>query len=191
MVVLFAGKLQSKKNPVLLLETFRELGSSAHLVFVGNGELEGELRQRAGSMQNVHFMPFQNQSAMPAVYRLGDLFVLPSQGPEETWGLALNEAMASGRAVIASTRVGGACDLVQSERNGWVFESGDGSTLLKILNEAIGMGRLALASMGECAQLHSCRFSTEESAARIAAAARQMFGSGPADSAARTDASIA
>ncbi len=93
-VILFAGKLQPKKNPALLLDAFGTLNNGAHLVFVGNGELEGKLKAIARTLPNVHFMPFQNQSAMPAVYRLGDVFVLPSQGPEETWGLALNEAMA-------------------------------------------------------------------------------------------------
>ena len=47
---------------------------------------------------------------MPIVYRLGDLFCLPSQGPGETWGLAINEAMACKRQVIASNKCGAAID---------------------------------------------------------------------------------
>jgi glycosyltransferase involved in cell wall biosynthesis len=167
LVVLFAGKLQRKKNPGLLLEAFLGLDHEAHLIFVGNGELEGELRTRAQGADNVHFLPFQNQSAMPAVYRLGDIFVLPSQGPEETWGLALNEAMASGRAVIASTKVGGACDLIRRDKNGWIFESGDRRGLQDTLRDAIRRGRAALHSMGRAAQFESARWSSEESARLI------------------------
>jgi glycosyltransferase involved in cell wall biosynthesis len=167
MVFLYAGKLQPKKNPGLLLDAFSALKDGSHLVFVGNGELEVELKRKAAAIENVHFMSFQNQSVMPAVYRLGDVFVLPSQGPEETWGLALNEAMASGRAVIASTKVGGACDLIQSDENGWIFESGDRKALEDVLRRAVNCGRPGLHAMGRAAQASSVHWSTEESARRI------------------------
>jgi glycosyltransferase involved in cell wall biosynthesis len=58
---------------------------------------------------------------MPVVYRLGDVFVLPSAW-QETWGLAINEAMASGRAIIASNKVGCAVDLVKPAENGFIFQ---------------------------------------------------------------------
>jgi glycosyltransferase involved in cell wall biosynthesis len=167
LVVLFAGKLQHKKNPVLLLDAFSALEDGSHLVFVGSGELESELKAKAKSLRHVHFMAFQNQSLMPAVYRLGDIFVLPSQGPEETWGLALNEAMASGRAVIASSKVGGACDLIRSGENGWMFKSGDRKALEDVLRATVVCGRTRLHAMGRDAQDLSANWSTEESARRI------------------------
>lgn len=166
-VLLFAGKLQPKKNPALLLNAVRTLDRRVHLVFVGNGELEDELRAKAQSLPNVHFMPFQNQSVMPAVYRVGDVFVLPSQGPEETWGLALNEAMASGRPVIASSMVGGARDLVQAGTNGWIFESGDQKGLEDVLRRVIEIGKAGLRTLGRSAKDGSVHWSTEESARRI------------------------
>lgn len=176
LVILFAGKLQPKKNPHLLLDAFNAMKDPAHLVFVGNGELEGELKAQAVAHECVHFMPFQNQSIMPAVYRLGDVFVLPSQGPEETWGLAMNEAMASGRAVIASTRVGGACDLIQPGENGWIFESGDRAALTHLLRQAVGYGRARLHAMGRAAQAGGVQWSTEASARRIGEATLAVLG---------------
>jgi glycosyltransferase involved in cell wall biosynthesis len=104
------------------------------------------------------------------VYLLGDIFVLPSQGPEETWGLAMNEAMAAGRAVIASSMVGGATDLIRSEKTGWIFESGSRSALEALLRRAIDMGRPGLHAMGKAAQAESVQWSTEESARCIGAA---------------------
>ena len=166
-VFLFAGKLQAKKNPGLLLEAFAHAGAAAHLVLAGQGEVEAELKFRSRNRGNVHFLPFQNQSVMPSVYRLGDVFVLPSQGPGETWGLALNEAMACGRAVIASSKVGAARDLIQPGVTGWVFESGDGDALAGLLREAAAHGREHLRTMGAAARLDSNRWSTEESARRI------------------------
>jgi glycosyltransferase involved in cell wall biosynthesis len=169
-VFLYAGKFQTKKAPGLLLDAFHTLPLGSHLVFVGSGELEAELKVQAAQRNDVHFLPFQNQSVMPEVYRLGDAFVLPSRGPGETWGLGLNEAMASGRAVIASNKVGGARDLIQQGENGWVFESGDERALAAVLSAAMRLGRAGLHAMGAIGQARSTRWSTEESARGIAAA---------------------
>lgn len=63
--------------------------------------------------ERVLILPFQNQSRMPLVYRLADLFILPS-AYGETWGLAVNEALACGRPVLVSDRVGCAPDVVDA-----------------------------------------------------------------------------
>ena len=82
------------------------------LVLVGAGELHAEIdRIAAAHPQRFRVLPFQNQSRMPIVYRLGDLVVLFS-GYGETWGLAVNEALACGRPVLVSDRVGCAADVV-------------------------------------------------------------------------------
>jgi glycosyltransferase involved in cell wall biosynthesis len=173
--LLFAGKFTEKKDPLSLLEAFAKLDSSAHLVFAGSGQLEGRLRDRAGSRANVHFLPFQNQSEMPSVYRLADLFVLPSRGPGETWGLAMNEAMASGRPVIAGSRVGGARDLIRSGATGWTFESGNVAALTDVLHRAVDLGRAGLLSMGETAQKSISKWSTEAAAEGIENATLQAI----------------
>lgn len=122
LVFLFCGKFEPKKDPMILLKAAESFPEYKFL-FVGNGILEEEMKQKAGN--NVFFLPFQNQSQMPVIYRAGDVFVLPSQGPGETWGLGVNEAMACGKAVLVSDKVGCAPDLVKSGENGYVFESGN------------------------------------------------------------------
>ena len=52
------------------------------------------------------------------------MFVLPS-AYAETWGLAVNEALACGRPVLVSDRVGCAGDVVEPGRNGLVFRHDD------------------------------------------------------------------
>lgn len=168
LVLLYAGKLIPKKDPLLLLDAFRKLRSPAHLVLCGNGVLEGALRARAGGHPRIHFLPFQNQRAMPALYRLGDVFVLPSRGPGETWGLALNEALACARAVVAGSKVGAARDLIQHGLNGWVFESGSLDGLARVLEQIGATDRSRLRAMGEEGQRLSSAWSSEETAARIA-----------------------
>jgi glycosyltransferase involved in cell wall biosynthesis len=128
--VVYVGKLLPKKNPELLVDVFsRPVFNSMRLILVGDGELKEILEQKAKNSRNIHFLPFQNQSVMPAVYRMGDIFCLPSRGPGETWGLAVNEAMACGRAVLVSDQVGCACDLVVNGTNGYIFQSGNAASL--------------------------------------------------------------
>jgi glycosyltransferase involved in cell wall biosynthesis len=113
-VILFAGKLETKKNPFFLINLAKKLPSKEFIfVFVGSGPLEAELKKQA--TENCIFLGFQNQKMMPSVYRLADVFVLPSVGPGETWGLAINEALACGVPVVASDKCGGSVDLINAE----------------------------------------------------------------------------
>ena len=126
MVFLFAGKLEPKKNPELLIKAFAAIKKpTVHLVLVGNGILEKGIKMKYKGFENLHFMDFQNQSQMPIVYNLSNVFILPSKGPGETWGLAINEAMASSKPVIVSDKCGCAIDLVKEGLNGFIFKSND------------------------------------------------------------------
>lgn len=139
-VVLFVGKFESKKRPCELLEAFIQLRHPrAILVFVGSGVLEDELRQRACSCPTgrVHFLGFQNQSAMPSIYRMANLIVLPSFGRAETWGLCINEAMNMGVPAIVSDHVGCAQDLVIPDVTGWIYPAGQLQSLIHTLDNAL------------------------------------------------------
>jgi glycosyltransferase involved in cell wall biosynthesis len=133
-VFLFAGKLERKKNPELLLESFiaASFEKNIHLVFVGNGELEVNLKSKSNST-NIHFLNFQNQSSMPSVYEMANTFILPSAGPGESWGLAVNEAMANGKSIIVSDKCGCAKSLVFNYINGFVFQSQNSNELTRHL----------------------------------------------------------
>jgi glycosyltransferase involved in cell wall biosynthesis len=136
-VLLFVGKFETKKNPLLLLNALKKINdSNLQLIFVGNGNLEATLQQQAGNNPNIKFLPFQNQQKMPAIYRLANVLVLPSQGPHETWGLAINEAMACGVAAIASNKCGGAIDLIENNKTGFIFESNSVDSLVTAIQNS-------------------------------------------------------
>jgi glycosyltransferase involved in cell wall biosynthesis len=161
LVVLFAGKVERKKAPDLLIRSIARLSDArVHLLIAGTGDLQSALRSHAPT--NTHFLGFQNQSEMPACYYASDLVVLPSRGPGETWGLALNEAMACGRAVIASDRVGAAVDLIQPGKNGWVFPAEDELALTECLRQALMCGRPGLQRMGLTSRSIVARWSISE-----------------------------
>lgn len=147
-LILFAGKLEEKKDPILLLEAFIKLNSEApkrkykvHLLFVGNGELENDIKSKVKSPKlneaisnQIHFLDFQNQRQMPIIYQACNLFCLPSKGPGETWGLAVNEAMAASKAILVSDKVGCGKDLILENRNGLKFRSGNLADLTQKLS---------------------------------------------------------
>lgn len=143
-VVLFAGKLIAAKQPSELLEAFLDLSPPAtFLVFVGDGPERERLQALAaartgpGGISPVHFLPFANQSEMPSRYLLAELFVLPSRGHYETWGLAVNEAMHMGIPCLVSSLVGCQRDLVTEGETGWTFDPAVPGALRRSLSAAL------------------------------------------------------
>ncbi|HTB21048.1 MAG TPA: glycosyltransferase family 4 protein [Bryobacteraceae bacterium] len=119
-VLLFAGKFEPLKRPLEFMKIVASLPRDDLMaVLVGDGELQAEMKALAErNPGRFKLLPFQNQSRMPVVYRLGDVYVLPSV--RETWGLAVNEALACGRPVLVSDGAGCARDLVD-EQCGEIF----------------------------------------------------------------------
>lgn len=139
-VVLFAGKFSAAKQPAALLEAFLAVATPADaLVLVGDGAEKTRLAALAATRPDAHvrFLPFANQSEMPARYLVADLFVLPSRGHYETWGLAVNEAMHLGVPCLVSDRVGCQRDLVTPGETGWVFAAEDPAALAGTLRTAL------------------------------------------------------
>jgi glycosyltransferase involved in cell wall biosynthesis len=84
-----------------------------HDLVVAGRHVRDYLRQMGwsdGDLVRVHFLGFVPHDALPALYNLADLFVIPSF--YEGFGFALVEALASGCAVVASHT--GACPEVSS-----------------------------------------------------------------------------
>jgi glycosyltransferase involved in cell wall biosynthesis len=148
-LLLFAGKFEDKKNPLLLLKAFKSIQRpNLHLLYVGNGGLEEKLKTGAAGNSNIHFMDFVNQSTMPAVYQACDLFCFPSKGPGESWGLAVNEAMACGKAILIADKAGCAIDLVKENYNGLQFKSENYVNLTACLQE-LTASKNGLAQYGQ------------------------------------------
>ncbi len=122
LVIVYAGKLEPVKNLHWLINTIKRTKDLAiKLILVGNGPLEKNLKEQVLDDDRFFFIDFQNQQMMPVIYRLGQVFILSSL--TETWGLSINEAMACGRAILASDTCGCASDLVKNNVNGYVFRS--------------------------------------------------------------------
>ena len=122
--ILYVGKLQNKKNPLLLIKAILALGDyPLYLKIIGDGELKSDIVKYLSN--RIQFCGFKNQTEIVDIYKKADILIMPSSGPNETWGLVLNEAAASGLALIASNRVGGALDMIHEGRNGYIFKNND------------------------------------------------------------------
>jgi glycosyltransferase involved in cell wall biosynthesis len=157
-VFIYVGKFYSLKRLDLLINTFKTLNDvNIKLLLVGNGEDEHKLKHQAIDDSRISFMPFKNQSEMPWVYRMGDVFVLPSES--ETWGLSVNEAMACGLPVIVSSACGCAPELVIHGETGYLFSSNDlndlRNVILKMSNKSL------VAEMSRLVEAHIKNFNLD------------------------------
>ena len=151
-VILFCGKLIDVKDPGTLIRAVGKLvnperqgnhvltnaATAPVLLMVGDGELRTTLEKLAQETASgrVKFLGFQNQTELPALYDLCDVFVLPSRF--EPWGLVVNEVMNAGKPIIVSDQVGSGPDLVESGVNGSVFPAGDAAALTSALEHWTG-----------------------------------------------------
>jgi len=158
-VILFCAKLIDVKSPEVLIRAIGgmagDVGALAKvrnsearalanaptepmLLMVGDGELRAALENLAQETApgRVKFLGFRNQSELPALYDLCDVFVLPSGF--EPWGLVVNEVMNAGKTVVVSDQVGSGPDLVREGENGSIFTAGDVLGLTQILDHWCG-----------------------------------------------------
>lgn len=125
-----AGRLSPVKNHFSLLRAFAEVFKALPdgiLVIAGQGELEAALKAEARRLEiadRVFFLGFRHD--IPRLLRSLDVFLLPSL--REGFGLALLEAMASGRPVIAS-QVGGIPEVIGDSGCGMTIAADDSHAL--------------------------------------------------------------
>jgi alpha-1,6-mannosyltransferase len=104
-LVLYAGRLAPEKNVSLLMDTFEILAASQErqyrLLIAGDGILLPGLQERARRLpgQVVFLGHVKNREDLADLYANCDVFLHPN--PQEPFGIAPLEAMASGAALVA------------------------------------------------------------------------------------------
>ncbi len=134
------GRLLPIKGPGYLLGAMGlvwEQYPESQLIYVGKGDLENDLKEKASQMgvsDKVKFLGWRND--ISEIMQVFDIFVLPSLN--EGMGRVLVEAMASGKPVVASN-TGGIPDLVKNNETGLLFPPGDekamAQSIIKILED--------------------------------------------------------
>ena len=177
--VLFVGRLDPRKGVQVLLDAMPEVlartRGRARLLIVGNSYLRRrfEASVAASARPHVHFLGHVPSSDLPRWYAAGDVFVSPALG-HESFGIVLVEAMATGRAVVASDIPGYRC-VVQPGVNGVVVPPGDVSALAETLSSLIEDADRR-AALGRCGRARALEFAWPRVTDRIEAVYRDVLG---------------
>ena len=125
-LISFVGRLDSSKDPELLMASFMELllkRNDVRLVLIGDGVLRSRLEKivnDSGLVDKVLFMGFKSAAEVAAILQVSDVFSLTSA--YEGMPIALTEAMSCGLPVV-TTDVGEVRRLVKPGVNGEICES--------------------------------------------------------------------
>jgi glycosyltransferase involved in cell wall biosynthesis len=122
-VLLQVGNFQRSKGQADSIRTLYRLSKNydrIKLILDGGGPKEEliKLSEKLGVKDKVIFLHSNNDEELAKVYAACDVFLFPEQ---ITWGLALIEAMAASKPVIASNKCGGS-EIIQPNVNGLVFD---------------------------------------------------------------------
>lgn len=112
------------KNIPRVLEILAREKSSWTWTIAGGGPRLTEIHQKVGRLglnEKVRLLGHVDYDKMPRLYAEADFYIQPSLS--DTWGLAVNEAMACARPVAVSRQCGCAEDLVQEDVNGFCFDA--------------------------------------------------------------------
>lgn len=168
---LYVGRLIRSKGVSDLIEAYgsmsEELRSEVGLVIAGDGPLRAELENQGRQIfpGSVYFPGFVHRDELASYYALADCFVFPTYS--DTWGLVVNEAMASGCAVICSEVAGCAADLISD--NGRIVRVKD-VLQLKGAMEELAKNHVLREQMSMQSQQAITRYSPELCASGIARA---------------------
>lgn len=163
-VVLCVARIDPVKSHDDLLKAFtivKEARRWANLVCVGNGSLSENvlgirderkekifnLVEELGLKEDVIFTGYLPPELLPKAYKMADVVVLPSK--MEGFGLAITEAMASGRPVVAYN-VGGVSVQIEDGVNGFLVPPGDieafADRIIRLLSNKALRSRMGLAA---------------------------------------------
>jgi glycosyltransferase involved in cell wall biosynthesis len=100
-VVLFVGRLLPMKGISFLLEAAK-INNDIEFVFIGDGEMKGEIIDKANRSNNVIYVGKKFKEELVDYYNASDAVALPSV--EEGSSLVVIEALSCGKPVIVTSR---------------------------------------------------------------------------------------
>ncbi len=129
----YVGRFVPVKGLDLLLDAYNslpeEIKSAWPLVLIGDGPLKNSIEKRAS--KNISIMPYLQPEKLVNELVKGGIACIPSY--QEAWGVAIHEMALMGFPLILSSACGAASEFLISGYNGYMFKSGDSSSLREAL----------------------------------------------------------
>lgn len=133
-LILSVNRLSHEKRIDVLINAAAKLQEQAHIVITSTGPAEAELRAQVNALnlqERVTFPGFVSDEDLVSLYRLADIFAIPSEADLQS--LATMEAMAVGLPVVAANAYA-LPELVHSEENGFLFSPGNSDEMARYLD---------------------------------------------------------
>ena len=137
-LVIHVNRLSEEKRVNVLLDAAAKMKRKAHIVLVGTGPAEAELRTQVECLNigdRVSFLGFVRDDDLLALRRSSDIFVIPSVADLQS--ISTMEAMACGLPVVAANAYA-LPELVHHEENGFLFQPGDSDEMACQLDLLLG-----------------------------------------------------
>ena len=171
----FVGRLQHWKGVHLVLEAFARVPGAdppPELVVVGGPhryerDYPDALHALAGELRIADRVRFVGAQQNVAEWVQAMDIVVHASG-REPFGMVIAEAMAMGKAVVASA-AGGPSELIDDGENGLLFPSGDADALADSMSRLLNDPALA-QRLGEAARTRALKLSADGYAERVVAA---------------------
>jgi glycosyltransferase involved in cell wall biosynthesis len=152
--IIFCARLIQVKRADLAIRAFAALAPELpdwDLAVAGEGPLQNDLQALVPNdlRTRVHWLGFVGESAKVAeLFQQSDILVLPSD--YEPWALVINEACASGLAIVCTNVVGAAAELVRDGVNGRLVPPNNLDALVSALRDVMqpeNLSRMKAASL--------------------------------------------
>ncbi len=147
--ILFLGRLAEKKGIKYLIEAIKLIDDNIKVSIAGDGPLKKELEDfsKKNDLQNkIKFLGYVYGKEKINLIKNCGIFVLPSiiteQGDREGLPVSLLEAMAAGKAIIA-TNVGGIKEIIRNNYNGLLIEQKNSKEIASSINKLMNNKNLA------------------------------------------------
>jgi glycosyltransferase involved in cell wall biosynthesis len=145
--MLFVGRLSAEKGVETILRAAKSLPDIPFKI-VGRGPEMARLHRLADGLPNIEFLGFQMGEELQELYHGASAVLLPSR-VHENFPLAVLEAMAAGKPVIASD-VGGVPEIVKDRVNGMLVRPTDlhgwVEAIVRLAHDADHQKSLAMAA---------------------------------------------
>lgn len=160
-IISIIGRLEEQKGHAEAIATFLHVKGAAYLQIIGQGSLQSALEQQVkqlGLEKCVHF--FGQRIDIEQVYADADIIFIPSRF--EGFGLVAVEAMAAGKAIVASG-VDGLAEILQNEKTALLVDMRKPKTVAQQIDRLLAEPTLR-AQLGATAKQDAQRFDIAKTA---------------------------
>jgi glycosyltransferase involved in cell wall biosynthesis len=165
--LIFSGRMEPAKNPLMIVEANRmlkEKGIPVSWTVVGDGPLKETLKEHAGQADNINMVGFVTNEELHHLYHRQDVLFFPSK--IEGLPVTIIEAMKTGLVPVVSDIPGGIREVVMPGRSGFLCNPEDANTFVEKI-DLLHYDRSLLARLSAAAiEFANSRFDLEKNSTR-------------------------